>query len=42
VPRWFEQSRTNWDAVYQPDRIAHMVAEMRDLIALLEKDRAPL
>jgi benzoyl-CoA reductase subunit B len=37
VPRWFEQSRTNWDAVYQPDRIAHMVAEMRDLIALLEK-----
>lgn len=34
--RWFEQSRTDWRRVYEPDRIALMVAEMRDLISLLE------
>ncbi len=37
VPRWFDHSRSEWEDVYQPDRIAHMVAEMRDLITLLER-----
>ena len=35
-PQWFEHSRGEWARVYQPDRIALMVDEMRDLIALLE------
>ena len=35
-PRWFAHSRDQWRRVYQPDRIAQMVAEMRELIALLE------
>jgi benzoyl-CoA reductase subunit B len=35
-PQWFESSRTDWERVYQPDRIALMVEEMRDLITLLE------
>lgn len=35
-PGWFARSRTEWRSVYDPDRIALMVAEMRDLIALLE------
>lgn len=35
-PDWFRRSRTHWDEVYQPDRIALMVDEMRDLIRLLE------
>lgn len=33
---WFERSNNHWDEVYQPDRIALLVSEMRDLIALLE------
>ena len=35
-PNWFERSRDDWRRVYDPDRIALMVAEMRDLITLLE------
>ena len=35
-PQWFARSRDDWRRVYQPDRIAHMVREMEDLIALLE------
>ena len=35
-PRWFAHSRNEWQGVYDPDRIALMVAEMRDLITLLE------
>ena len=35
-PNWFEHSRDDWRRVYDPDRIALMVAEMRDLITLLE------
>lgn len=35
-PQWFAHSRDQWRRVYQPDRIAHMVREMEDLIALLE------
>jgi hypothetical protein len=35
-PRWFAGSQTDWQDIYQPDRIALMVAEMRDLIVLLE------
>jgi len=34
---WFRRSNTEWEEVYQPDRIALMVDEMRDLIALLER-----
>jgi benzoyl-CoA reductase/2-hydroxyglutaryl-CoA dehydratase subunit BcrC/BadD/HgdB len=34
--RWFEQSKSGWSNLYQPDRIALMVDEMRDLITLLE------
>jgi benzoyl-CoA reductase/2-hydroxyglutaryl-CoA dehydratase subunit BcrC/BadD/HgdB len=33
---WFAHSRSGWERVYGPDRIAHMVREMRDLISLLE------
>ena len=33
---WFRHSRTDWERVYQPDRIALLVEEMRDLITLLE------
>jgi benzoyl-CoA reductase subunit B len=36
-PHWFERSNRDWEAVYQPDRIALMVEEMGDLIALLER-----
>lgn len=35
-PDWFAHSKSDWERVYQPDRIAQMVREMRDLIALLE------
>ncbi|MFC3101460.1 2-hydroxyacyl-CoA dehydratase family protein [Altererythrobacter lauratis] len=35
-PRWFAHARDEWMRVYQPDRIAQMVREMADLIALLE------
>jgi hypothetical protein len=34
---WFEKSNDRWEEVYQADRIELLVAEMRDLIALLEK-----
>lgn len=33
---WFQRSNREWDEVYQPDRIALMVREMRDLIKLIE------
>jgi hypothetical protein len=36
-PRWFAHAKGDWERVYQPDRIAHMVDEMADLIALLER-----
>ena len=36
-PDWFEHSRSDWERVYQPDRINLLVEEMRDLIALLER-----
>jgi hypothetical protein len=36
-PQWFAHSRSDWRAVYDPDRIALLVAEMRDLIGLLEQ-----
>lgn len=35
-PAWFERSNTEWERVYQADRIALLVEEMQDLIALLE------
>ncbi|CCA90973.1 2-hydroxyacyl-CoA dehydratase subunit D [Novosphingobium sp. PP1Y] len=35
-PRWFEKSSDQWETVFDPDRIALHVAEMRDLITLLE------
>ena len=35
--RWFSHSRTDWDEVYGPERIALLVKEMRDLIAVLEE-----
>jgi benzoyl-CoA reductase subunit B len=34
---WFRRSRGEWREVYQPDRIALFVREMRDLIELLER-----
>jgi benzoyl-CoA reductase/2-hydroxyglutaryl-CoA dehydratase subunit BcrC/BadD/HgdB len=37
LPEWFRHSRDRWEAVYGPERIALMVAEMRELIALLER-----
>lgn len=36
-PNWFTHSRTKWETVYQPDRIALMIKEMRGLIDLLER-----
>ena len=35
-PQWFKSSRNDWERVYQPDRIALLVKEMRELITLLE------
>ncbi|MFV0643936.1 MAG: 2-hydroxyacyl-CoA dehydratase subunit D [Sphingomonadaceae bacterium] len=35
-PAWFSHSRNDWERTFQPDRIALMVDEMRDLITLLE------
>ncbi|MDT8759193.1 2-hydroxyacyl-CoA dehydratase family protein [Sphingomonas psychrotolerans] len=35
-PEWFRHSKTEWRTVYDPDRIALLVREMRDLIAMLE------
>lgn len=34
--RWFSHSRTDWEEIYGPERIALLVREMRDLIATLE------
>jgi len=34
---WYGRSREQWDEVYQRDRIALLVEEMGDLIALLER-----
>lgn len=36
-PAWFEKSNDRWEEVYQADRIELLVAEMRELIALLER-----
>lgn len=36
-PQWYLRSSSEWESVYQPDRIALMVEEMGDLIALLER-----
>ena len=36
-PAWFEKSKDDWESVYQPDRIALLVEEMRELIARLER-----
>ena len=38
LPEWFRHSRTRWEEVYQPDRIGLLDAEMRELIALLERN----
>lgn len=35
-PEWFRHSKTAWRTVYDPDRIALLVREMRDLISMLE------
>ena len=35
-PEWFNHSRDNWEEVFESGRIDLLVAEMRDLIALLE------
>ena len=31
-PDWFTHARSDWERVYQPDRIRHMVRETADLI----------
>jgi benzoyl-CoA reductase subunit B len=36
-PRWFERSAQHWEEVYEQDRIDLMVAEMEELIVLLER-----
>src|SRR6187551_1988251 len=36
-PAWFEKSNSQWETVYERDRIELLVAEMRELIALLER-----
>lgn len=35
--RWFSHSRTDWEEIYGPERIALLVDEMRDLISALEQ-----
>lgn len=35
-PAWFATSRTEWERVYQQDRIALMVDELHEMIAVLE------
>jgi benzoyl-CoA reductase subunit B len=35
--KWFENSNEHWDEVFQSHRIELMVAEMRELIAMLEE-----
>jgi benzoyl-CoA reductase subunit B len=37
-PRWFEQSRENWNELYEPRRIDLHVAEMKNLITYLEAE----
>ena len=37
LPEWFRHSRDRWEEVYQADRIELLAAEMRELIALLER-----
>ena len=36
-PNWFEKSNDQWEEVYEDKRIALLVDEMRELIALLER-----
>lgn len=36
-PDWFRRSGTDWEALYEPHRIALMVDEMQQLIELLER-----
>lgn len=36
-PQWFTHAADDWERVYQPDRIAHMVQEIAELIELLER-----
>jgi hypothetical protein len=35
---WFEKSNDQWEEVFEPERIDLLVAEMRELIALLERN----
>jgi benzoyl-CoA reductase subunit B len=37
LPEWFRHSRDRWEEVYQPERIALLADEMRQLVALLER-----
>ena len=37
LPEWFRHSRDRWEEVYEPRRIDLMTAEIRELIALLER-----
>ena len=37
LPEWYRHSRSRWDEVYGSDRIELLAAEMRELIALLER-----
>lgn len=37
LPQWYRHSRSRWEEVYGSDRIALLAAEMRELIALLER-----
>ncbi|MFN0121948.1 MAG: 2-hydroxyacyl-CoA dehydratase subunit D [Blastocatellia bacterium] len=36
-PRWWEQSRHQWEQLFEAHRLDHMVAELRTLIQALEK-----
>jgi benzoyl-CoA reductase subunit B len=37
IPEWYRHSRTRWEEVYDPQRIDLLAAEIRELIALLER-----
>jgi benzoyl-CoA reductase subunit B len=37
IPEWYRHSRDRWDEVYDPSRVELLTAEMRELIALLER-----
>jgi benzoyl-CoA reductase subunit B len=37
LPDWYRHSRDRWEEVYEPRRIALLTAEIRELIALLER-----